>query len=36
MPQRKGYALVSGVVVDQAGYILTNNHVVDKAEQSQR
>src|SRR5664280_3070933 len=28
MPQRKGFALGSGVVVDQAGYILTNNHVV--------
>ncbi len=32
MPQRKGQALGSGVVVDQAGYILTNNHVVDKAD----
>jgi serine protease Do len=32
MPQRKGYALGSGVVVDKAGYILTNNHVVDKAD----
>ena len=31
MPQRKGQALGSGVVVDRAGYILTNNHVVDKA-----
>ena len=35
MPQRKGYALGSGVVVDQAGYILTNNHVVDKADRIQ-
>src|SRR3954453_983339 len=32
MPQRKGQALGSGVVVDAAGYILTNNHVVDKAD----
>src|ERR1035438_5715675 len=35
MPQRKGYALGSGVVVDSAGYILTNNHVVDKADRIQ-
>jgi serine protease Do len=35
MPQRKGFALGSGVVVDQAGYILTNNHVVDKADRIQ-
>jgi len=35
MPQRKGYALGSGVVVDKAGYILTNNHVVDKADRIQ-
>src|ERR1039458_6468564 len=35
MPQmgsRKSEALGSGVVVDRAGYILTNNHVVDKAD----
>ncbi|MEO8591691.1 MAG: Do family serine endopeptidase [Candidatus Solibacter sp.] len=32
MQQRKGQALGSGVVVDKAGYILTNNHVVDKAD----
>jgi len=32
MPQRKGQALGSGVVVDKSGYILTNNHVVDKAD----
>ena len=32
MPQRRGQALGSGVVVDKAGYILTNNHVVDKAD----
>ncbi|HUB33942.1 MAG TPA: Do family serine endopeptidase [Bryobacteraceae bacterium] len=36
MPQNhKGYALGSGVVVDRAGYILTNNHVVDKADRIQ-
>ncbi|MFN7993181.1 MAG: Do family serine endopeptidase [Bryobacteraceae bacterium] len=35
MPQRRGYALGSGVVVDKAGYILTNNHVVDKADRIQ-
>ncbi|MGA2771356.1 MAG: Do family serine endopeptidase [Bryobacteraceae bacterium] len=35
MPQRRGAALGSGVVVDQAGYILTNNHVVDKADRIQ-
>ena len=29
--QGEGKALGSGVVVDAAGYILTNNHVVDKA-----
>ncbi len=28
---RKSYALGSGVVVDKNGYILTNNHVVEKA-----
>ena len=32
---RRGYALGSGVVVDAAGYILTNNHVVDKADRIQ-
>jgi serine protease Do len=35
MPQRRGYALGSGVVVDRAGYILTNNHVVEKADRIQ-
>lgn len=35
MPQRRGYALGSGVVVDKAGYILTNNHVVEKADRIQ-
>src|SRR6185437_11438234 len=29
---RRSEALGSGVVVDKAGYILTNNHVVDKAD----
>lgn len=29
---RGGSALGSGVVIDKAGYILTNNHVVDKAD----
>lgn len=33
--QRRGFALGSGVVVDHAGYILTNNHVVDKADRIQ-
>src|SRR5450432_4565294 len=32
MPQRKGQALGSGVVVDRSGYIPTNNHVIDKAD----
>ncbi|MBV9508028.1 MAG: Do family serine endopeptidase [Acidobacteriia bacterium] len=32
---RRGEALGSGVVVDAAGYILTNNHVVDKADRIQ-
>jgi serine protease Do len=35
MPQRRGYALGSGVVVDKSGYILTNNHVVEKADRIQ-
>jgi serine protease Do len=30
--QRRGEATGTGVVVDKAGYILTNNHVVDKAD----
>ena len=33
--QRRGSALGSGVVVDKAGYILTNNHVIDKADRIQ-
>jgi serine protease Do len=32
MPQRRSAGLGSGVVVDRAGYILTNHHVVDKAD----
>ena len=31
MGPRKSYSLGSGVVVDKAGYIITNNHVVEKA-----
>jgi serine protease Do len=33
--ERRGPALGSGVVVDKAGYILTNNHVVEKANRIQ-
>jgi serine protease Do len=35
MQGRRGQAVGSGVVVDKAGYILTNNHVVDKADRIQ-
>jgi len=35
MPGGEGKALGSGVVVDPAGYILTNNHVVEKASRLQ-
>jgi serine protease Do len=35
MQNRRGQAVGSGVVVDKAGYILTNNHVVDKADRIQ-
>jgi serine protease Do len=35
MGSRRGYALGSGVVVDRGGYILTNHHVVDKADRIQ-
>ena len=35
MSDNKGKALGSGVVVDAAGYILTNNHVIDKADRIQ-
>ncbi|HEV3332103.1 MAG TPA: Do family serine endopeptidase [Bryobacteraceae bacterium] len=35
LQQRKGQALGSGVVVDPAGYILTNNHVVEGADRIQ-
>ncbi|MGB7762593.1 MAG: Do family serine endopeptidase [Bryobacteraceae bacterium] len=35
MSPRGKEALGSGVVVDRAGYILTNNHVVDKADRIQ-
>ena len=33
--QRRGQALGSGVIVDPSGYILTNNHVVEKADRIQ-
>jgi len=32
MPEQREQGLGSGVIVDEAGYILTNNHVVDKAD----
>src|SRR5580698_817942 len=32
---QRGEAIGSGVVVDRAGYVLTNNHVVDKADRIQ-
>jgi len=35
IPQHRQNALGSGVVVDKAGYIITNNHVVDKADRIQ-
>lgn len=35
IPQHQTNALGSGVVVDKAGYILTNDHVVDKADRIQ-
>ncbi len=35
MPDRGSQALGSGVVIDRAGYVLTNNHVVDKADRIQ-
>ena len=35
MQNTRTEALGSGVVVDRAGYILTNNHVVDKADRIQ-
>lgn len=34
-PGRRGQALGSGVIVDANGYILTNNHVVEKADRIQ-
>jgi len=35
LSQRRGQALGSGVVIDPAGYILTNNHVVEGADRIQ-
>jgi serine protease Do len=35
MGPRRGYSLGSGVVVDRNGFILTNNHVVEKASRVQ-
>src|ERR1035438_9180581 len=35
IPQHRTNALGSGLVVDKAGYILTNDHVVDKADRIQ-
>jgi serine protease Do len=32
-PQRRGQSLGSGFVVDPSGYIVTNNHVIDGAEE---
>ncbi len=32
-PQREQHSLGSGVIVDQRGYILTNNHVIERADE---
>ena len=32
-PQREQHSLGSGVIVDKRGYILTNNHVIEKADE---
>ncbi len=32
-PQREQHSLGSGVIVDKRGYILTNNHVIEQADQ---
>ncbi|MFN8760489.1 MAG: serine protease, partial [Tagaea sp.] len=32
-PQRRGQSLGSGFVIDPAGFIVTNNHVIDGAEE---
>ena len=32
-PQKKSSALGSGVIINQDGYIITNNHVIDNAEE---
>ena len=32
-PQRERHSLGSGVIVDKRGYILTNNHVIERADE---
>src|SRR5690242_1058656 len=35
VPRQRGYQMGSGVVVDPNGYILTNHHVIDRADRIQ-